>query len=278
MLPQNPNRLLGTTSMTPIERSMGRFMRAPDHPDGNDSNQQENNTGGNNNPPSEDSNTQNNSGDDFDPVAFFSDGGGGDETPPSQSGSAGNSPPPPPPPSNTEPNVDKEFADKLFSEIDALPFEGVFSDDVTEAINKGDYKGANEAITKNLRGAVRQSTIANAKLLRKFGEAQTNSIMERVRGMIDERVTGEKATDALVSAIPAASNPKVAPVIRAIYDQALLKSKGNVAEAVSVTKRMMATMTSEIAAESGFDVAPADPHSNRSTPPRTNWLEELTKV
>lgn len=258
--------------MTPVERQMGRLMRAPDaHPDGTpdpNNNNQAGNTGADGGAPA----SQNNTGEDFDPVAFWNTDGG------EANGASGTNPPssagPATPPSSTNSeDGNPNFATQLIERINGLSFDGVFTDEIAEQINSGDFKGFNEALQSRMRDAVRQSMVTNVQLIRQV----TQGMMTQVQQMIDEKLTGVRQSDELIKAIPSASNPKVGPAIRAIYDQALKNANGDTKKALAATKSMMATLTSETASDLNLHVAPQDPHGTRARQP-TNWLEELAQA
>ena len=268
--------------MTPAERQMGRFMRAPDGHDGGSSQQPlqggpretnpggENNSGGNNGQSGGQPRSQNNSGDEFDPISFWDEGGDDEEGPDNRQSAP--TPSPSPTPSST-PTPSANPGQQMLEEIRNLSFDEVFTTEVTTELNEGKFEKANELITKNLRSGVESAFRTTVKLLTQFSEVN----QRQMQAMIDERLTGEKQSDALVKAIPSAANPKVGPAIRAIYQPALRRAKGDTTKAISATKAMMQTLSSETADDLGFEVAPRDPHAPRTrTAPATNWLESLT--
>jgi hypothetical protein len=81
---------------------------------------------------------------------------------------------------------------------------------------------------------------------------------------------------ALVKDFPAAKDPRVAPVIKSIFDQALVKSKGNRELAVKQTKQMVALMANTTADDLELSVAPRGAGDSRPSQPSINWLDELT--
>lgn len=268
--------LLHSTGMTPMERRLGRYLRAPDdHPGapggfipdggGGAGTGDGNNGGGNSGGDGGGSSNQNNTGaDELDPSDFWNDPAPKEEPNPN----------PAPKIDPNQPNPDGDFANQLVSHIDGLKFDGVFTDEVTQAINQGDYTAANTAITANLKQAVKASMGVQAQLLKRFSDTLVPNIEKRVTDMVNERLGQEKAQDALTQAIPSASNPKVGPGIRAIYNHALTRTGGDTAKALAMTKSMMRTMASEMSGDVDLDVAPRDPHASPRPKP-TNWLEEL---
>jgi len=281
MNPSNIHPLLASTSMTPAERAKGHFMRAPDgHPEGGggggtDSGGGGNNADGNSGGGGTGGQTPNNSGaPEFDPVKFWQDP---EPEPASENRSDSRQPDSGSPNDPNNPKPQSEFATQLTQRIEGLKFEDVFTDDVTAAINQGDYKGANAALAENMRAAVKESLGVQVQMLRKFGETMESQIMGKVESMVNQRLTGRDQTDALVKAIPSAASKEVGPAVRAIYEKALDHSKGDVETAISMTKNMLSTLGHKTADDLNLSVAPKDPNS--SPPPQeTNWLEELTSA
>lgn len=278
---KNPSmaRLLSHTSMTPTERRVGRFLRAPDgHPDGNtggDGNNGDGNSGTGGNAPANQNNT---SPPEFDPASFWQDpepdsGGSSSRSDSTPAGDSGSTPAPPPP--APAPQGD-QFSQELVQRIDNLDFGPVFTDEVTAAINTGDFKAANEAITGNLRKAVKESMVTNVSLMRRFGQSLTEQLRSETQQLIESRFTGQRNTDALTQAIPSAASKDAGPGIRAIYEHALKHTKGDADKAIVMTKSMLRTLSTSAAGDIDLDVAPRDPHAPRNQVRKpTNWEEEL---
>jgi hypothetical protein len=274
---------------TAVERQMGRPMRAPDDhpgappgfvPDGGtpantgaatgDSGSSGNNSGGNNGSGGGDSNPQNNSSqpDPFD--GFWSSGGEtsgssptGDAATSGDSSSTGRTQGD----QGTKPNRGQELVQRL----DNFPVAEVFTREVAEAMNQGDFKGANTTIEKNIRSAMKEVFSTNVGLMRDFAEVMTSQVKE----MIDGAIGTQKNHDALLEAIPRAGDKRFGPVIRQVYDQALNRNKGDTAKALTETRSFLQLMSRETSQDLGLDVAPHDPHA--APPTRAiNWLEELT--
>lgn len=288
---QNPTNsgmgsLANRYNWTASELAMGRVMRGdsghrdlPGAPSGfvpngtPNSDQQQtqqapaNNGGGNSGADASSTTTQDNTGgDELDPVAFWSDG---DENAagPSRSDSAPASESSPSTRTDEPPNVGQQ----LMTQIGELPLAEVFTDTIAKEINEGNFDNANKMIHENVRTAMQQSLRSTATLMREFGGIVT----KQVQAMIADAMGNQQNSDYLVAQIPAASNKKVGPAIRAIYDRALERTKGDKTEAVKQTKAMMRTLTTELAGDLDLSVAPRDPDSAQPAH-STNWLEELT--
>lgn len=168
---------------------------------------------------------------------------------------------------DSKPNIGQQ----LMTEIESTKFDGVFNEDVAKKLAEGDFDAANGAVEKNLQAAMKASLRHNARLLGEYGKM----MLGRIEEIIDDRIGAQVNSDYLVEKIPAASNPKVGPAIRDIYDRALTRTNGDRAKAVEQTKAMMRTLTTELAGDLDLTVAPHDPHSEGSASAKTNWLEEL---
>lgn len=278
------NRFHWTTS----ERTIGRMLRNPeaDHvgappgftPDGGGSQQQQSGANqqqdGNNQSvipgqESSQSNQKDNTGDEgWDATKFWQDEPAGEAAPSPRDSvvtkPAGSS-------ASDSDDSKNNIGAQLMAEIDSTQFGEVFNKDMAQQLAEGDFKGANEAVTKNLQTAMKSSLRHNAKLLGEYGKM----MLRNIESIIDDRIGQQVNSDYLVEKIPAASNPKVGPAIRDIYERALVRTKGNREQAVEQTKSMMRTLTTELAGDLDLTVAPHDPHSDRATTKSTNWLEEL---
>lgn len=279
------NRFYWTTS----ERAIGRMLRNPETDHGAGAPQgfiptdggggqpkqesQTPNKDGNNQPvitkqESSPANREDNTGDDkFDAASFWLDEPASERVP-SPSDSAA-----PKPGGSSTSNQDdskKDIGSVLLSEIESTKFEGVFNEDIAKKLGEGSFQEVNDAIVKSLQSGMKASLRHNARLLGEYGKM----MLGKIEDLIEERIGSQVNSDYLVEQIPAAGSKTVGPAIRAIYDRALERTKGDRVEAVKQTKSMMRTLTTEMAGEVGLEAAPPDPHADR-TATKTNWLEEL---
>lgn len=262
--------------MTPIERQMGRLMRAPDHPAPGNEGTGDNNqagVGGNNSESTTGGGGEDNSGQSFDAEAFWNgpapennDASGNGES--AINGTQG---------SGTQGqggNQDGDnVGDALARQLSTLNFgESVFDPKVVEQINEGNFDGFNERMNSVLQGAVRNSLLMNVQVIREYGVRLKQQILDEVQGTL----IGRDDQSQLIKDFPAAANPKIAPAIQRIFDQALKNTNGNRVEAVKQTKQMMSLMASETASDLNLDVAPRGQGDSRpSTASNIDWLQEL---
>ncbi len=243
----NRVNLLAGTAMTPAERSMGRFMRAPDgHESGgegvgiddlsgtNDSGGTGDNKGGNSGDSGAAGDKQNNSGQ-SDPTAGFWDKQA------DANADAGDS--------NNEDG--KAIGTELATMISGAQFAPVFTKELADQIAEGNLDGINAALTESHRLAMKQSVGVFAKLL----EAVTGRMQSDFDSRIQKALGGEKANTALETHFPAAKDPAIRPMIQQVFDQSLANTKGNVSEAVKQTNAMLKAFGTR----TGLTTPPADP-------------------
>lgn len=254
--------------MTPAERQMGRLMRAPDGHDGGDSGAfgdnagtPQGNSGGD---PANPGSTPNNNGADFDPSTFWDGPSEGEGAAPSgESAGAGN------PPSGTESGG---FAQQLTTQLSNMTFgEPLFTQEIAEQINQGDFTGFEKRVQAQMQAAVRQSLALNVQVLRPFAE----QLMTQMRQEFGSTLNNRDNEETLIRDFPAAKDPRVAPVIKRVFEQALTNTKGDRAKAVAQTKQMISLLTNTAAGDLDLEVAPRGQGDSRPSAP-INWLDELT--
>lgn len=274
----NKNSLYGVTAMTPIERAHGRFMRAPDHPgDAGAASQQfgGNNGGqgggGNADESASGGSDSNNTGEKFDASSFWNGPAPAGDAAPSgesaggtgkESGTGGK---------DGQPGTG--FAQQLTERLSGLTFgEPIFTAEIAEQINEGNYTGIQERMNASMQQAVRESLAMQVQILRPFAE----QLMEQVRQETQQTFTSRDNKESLVTLFPAAKNPVMAKTIQPIYDQALKNSGGDRTKAVSQTKEMLRYMAGESAADLNIEIAPRGQGDRGGPTPNFNWLDELT--
>ncbi len=274
----NKNSLYGTTTMTPMERRAGRFMRAPDHP--GDAGAASQPSGGNNGGQGAEGNSDsgasgdsgaNNAGDKFDPAAFWNGPAPAEGAAPSgesagkdggESGNKGGG-------DGNQPG----FAQQLTERLNGLTFgDPIFNAEVAEQINEGNYTGVQERFNAMGQQIVRESLAMQVQILRPFAE----QLMEQVRQETQQTFTSRDNKESLVTLFPAAKNPVMAKTIQPIYDQALKNAGGNREKAVAQTKEMLRFMAGESAQDLNIEIAPRGQGDRGGPTPNFNWLDELT--
>lgn len=263
--------------MTAIERIHGRFMRAPDHPGaggdasagipdagGDNGGGTGGNSGGDSGSNGSDSN---NTGDNFDPTTFW-DSPTPTPTPAASAESAGGT-------SQGSGTQEQQggFAAQLTQQLGGMSFgEPVFTPEIAQEINEGNFAGFEKRLQTQMQAAVRQALAMNVQVLRPFAEQLLTQMRDEFGGTLNERDN----VDQLVKDFPAAKNPTVAPVIKGIYDQALVRTQGNRELAVKQTKAMLAHMANTTAGDLDLEIAPQGAGDSRPSQPAINWLDELT--
>lgn len=275
--------------MTALEASRGRFMRGPEgHPaagGGAAPNPQENpgqgaGAGGNNPgnfglPGQGGSEPDNNSGLGFDPTSFWDDPSSGDSgssgrtresADPSQSGGGS--------PDNSGGNNQQDpTVSAIANRLQGLQLgNNLMSEQVINELAEGNTQTFHQNLNTAFNNAIRESLLMNAQVL----EAAMTQMQGQFQSMIDERFNGRDDDAELIRNFPAAQNPRVAPMIRGVYNQALKHAGGDRAKAVSMTKDMMRIMSQESADDLDQFVAPRSAGDDfRPQGKPTNWVKEL---
>lgn len=261
--------LLTASMMTPIERSMGRFMRAPDHPgaagggEGGNGAGDGNNGGGNNGQSGSDSNNQNNDGQPLDLNAFWNGEPGADGKSPSGESDDGK------PASGSSPTA--AATPNIAEQIQSMSFGEFMTPDVIEKMGEGDMSGFNAGLQGFGQTVMRQTLALSVGIMKQLRE----QIFAEVEGKIDGRVTGDRQHDALIAAIPSAGKPEMGPTIKNIYARALTNQKGNVEKAIEQTKQVLQLQAEAFGGDLGLNVAPKTVADSYAPPKTTNWLESL---
>ena len=246
---------------------IARIMKDPEgHPGAKPAPAGDNGTGTQGNSGADSGNpdlSQNNSGEDFDTSTFWVSPS--DEPGAAPSGeSAG---------TGTPGGTESSFAQNLTSQLQNLTFgEPVFTQEIAEEINQGNFSGFEKRIQAQMQAAVRQSLAMNVQVLRPFAE----QIMTQVRNEFSSTLNSRDNNESLTRDFPAAKDPRVAPVIKGVFDQALIRTKGDRAKAVAQTKQMIALLTNTAAGDLDLDVAPRGQGDSRPQANAVNWLDELT--
>lgn len=166
-----------------------------------------------------------------------------------------------------------QFATQLSERLNGLTFgEPLFTAEIAEQINEGNYEGIQGRFQSAMQQAVRESLAMNVQILRPFAE----QLMEQVRNETKQTFNSRDNQESLVTLFPAAKNPVMAKTIQPIYDQALKNSGGDRTKAVTQTKEMLRFMAGESAADLNIDIAPRGQGDRGGPTPNFNWLDELT--
>lgn len=212
----------------------------------------------------------NNTSDQFDPVAFWNgpapaNGGSGSGE------SAANNP------SNSESDTQgggNDLNTQLATQLQNMSFgEPVFTPEIQQQIQEGNFDGVQDRFNSMMQQGVRQALAMQVQILRPFAEQMMNQMREEFGSTLNNRDN----TDQLVKDFPAAKDPRVAPAIKNIFDQAIKNTGGDRVKAVAQTKQMMALMANVTSGDLDLRVAPRGSEDfGGPQQPVTNWLDELT--
>lgn len=223
--------------------------------------------GGNNNPgnvgqPGGESQTDNNGGQPFDAEAFWNPPSGGEGAGPD--GSQGSAPAPTPPGANIGQTLSTALTNMRFSDGDFM------TPTLAEEMSQGNFTNFNQNLQQYGQNVARQTIQQVVPILKAVRDQIMADVGQTVQGEFGSR----EDSAALVKAIPSAANPKVAPIVKPIFEQAMRVAKGDRAKAIEMTKTMLQMTNSTLVDDSSLGIAPRG--AGDSTTPKVNWLEELT--
>lgn len=269
----NRANLLAGVAMTAIERSKGRFMRAPEHTD------YEAFSTPSGDPASGAGNPGGGSAAGADSGAGGGNGGNSGE---SGSGSEGGD--------NTgQPGADARFwepkpevdtagaesdqaastalGQELSGMIQSFAPAPAFTKETAEKIAAGDLDGVNQAFQAQHQAVLKQSVVATAKIVETMLARQEANFEARI-----QKALGNKDNEvALESHFPAAKDPAYRPIVQRVFDQALVNSKGDRNKAIEQTKGMLAAFGNA----SGLTTPPGDPSSRALESRSKSLVDEL---
>ena len=244
------------------ERRLGRFIR-----DGEG--HEQNNTGGEQGGNKNNESNNNNTGQEFDPSSFWQEPAEESSAPKKTvEGQEGNQAKP------GNEDSSNQLGTKLSQQIQGFAAKEVFTAEVVEGINEGDFSKFDANLSKAMQSSMEQNLQMTVQVMQQFG----TKMMEAIEAKINSSFTSKENYDELHTQIPSAKNPAVAPIVKSIYDRALVLAKGDKTKAVTMTKNMLNSMASETGKDAGLHVAPVGSESNfGGSGPKTNWLEELNQ-
>lgn len=215
----NRSELLNATNMTPIERQLGRFMRAPDHPLSNDSGDTGNNTG-NSGDSETDESGEDNTSQANELEQFWNEQA--DEAPDEES-------------EREIQTASQNLGKQLGDSIKAFKGPEAFTKEIADAIADGDLGQVNAAFAARDQALLQQSMTLSAKLFGGVIERLTADFEARI-----ERALGNKDSEvALETHFPLARDKAMRPMVKRVWDQALRNAKGNKEEAIRQTRGML---------------------------------------
>jgi len=224
------------------------------------------NSGGNADGGASGAGESNNDGQNFDATTFWGNSDGGSSSDPSgesaqnggndESGSSGGG-----------------LQQILTGRLESMTFgDPVFTDEIAEQINAGNFEGVEARIQAQMRNSVRNALSMMVSILKPFSEQLT----QQMRGEMNSTFSSRDDSSALETLFPAAKNPAVRPMIQSIYTQALKNTRGNRDKAVAQTKEMLKFAADVSAEDLDISVNPRGAGDEGRPQTATNWLDELT--
>lgn len=225
------------------------------------------NSGGNSGAEGSSSSESNNDGQNFDAAAFWGNSDAGDGSASSEeSAQSGGS-------SESGSSEGGSLQEVLAGRLEAMTFgDPVFTADIAQQINEGNFEGVEGRIQAQMRAAVRNSMSMMVQVLRPFSEQLTNQF----RSEMQQTFSTRDDSQTLEQMFPAAKNPAARPMIQNVYTQALKNTKGNRTEAVKQTKDMLRFMAGVSADDLDVTVAPRGEQDSGRPAKDINWLDELS--
>lgn len=231
-------QLLTHSMMTPIERRMGRFMRAPDGHDGGDSTPDGDNPGGNSGDSSVPGGDSNNSGQSIDPASFWTNPDANNSS--DQNGNNNDS--------GTPEDVGKTVAESIANFKAPL-----FTKEIGEQLAEGNLEGANAHFQTLSQQMMQQAVIHSTRIMQAFGA----DLLKQIRSEIDGKFTSKDDAQTLEQAFPSMRDPAMRPVINGIFQQSLRHSNGDRSKALEMTRDMLKTLGKTGQKDFGIEPGPS---------------------
>jgi hypothetical protein len=141
---------------------------------------------------------------------------------------------------------------------------------MAEEMSQGNFTNFNQNLQNYGQSIARQTIQQVVPILKAVRDQIMNDVGTKVTGEFGSR----EDSAALIKAIPSAANPKVAPIVKPIFDQAMKVAKGDRTRAIEMTKTMLQMTNSTLVEDTSLGIAPRG--AGDSTASNVNWLEELT--
>ena len=209
--------------------------------------------------------TQDNTGQEFDGNSFWDQPSAEATGTPGQPGSAESGAP------AGGQNDAAEFGKQLSARLDAIAFDPAFTEEIARQVEQGDLSGINKTMAANHQKAVRESVVLTAQLMQKSQEA----LLTKVQSMIDQKLGTRDTNKTLEENFSMAKDPALRPIVQSVFDQAMLKAKGNRTVAVAETQKMLKVLGVRGAKDMGITTPPASPEDTFTSDAATSLVEEL---
>jgi len=160
--------------------------------------------------------------------------------------------------------------------VATMDFGSVMTPDIQSELQNGDFTNFNASMNKTMQKVVEQTVMLTAKMIDHAGQTTKKDVSQLVTG----HISSNDAKRALFAAIPAARDKAIAPIAEGVMAQALRRTKGNVDQAVDMTKKYLAAMAKATSSSLGITVVPqGEPGSegllSNSDNPQPDWLKDV---
>lgn len=258
MVKRSLGYLLHGTAMTAAEQSKGRFMRAPDGHEGGNMGIADSAGAGDNTGNSGESGTPKEGEDNTsqtDPLKGFWDAKPEEDA------------------SGDDLEARKAASQQLGAELGGIikQFQApeVFTKETADAIADGDLSKINEQFQAYGEKMMQHQLGVTAKLI--------GTVLDRFSTEMESRIAaalGEKDSEvALETHFPLAKEPEFRPMVERVWKQALVKTKGNRTEAISLTRGMLEAFGNQTAGS--LREAPRDSTAGINTPASKSLVADL---
>lgn len=150
----------------------------------------------------------------------------------------------------------KDFGTQIMTEISGWnPPKPLFDADIAKEVADGNLDGVNARFNEMVQGAVRQAVVLTAKIMQRF----EGSIDQRIDGKLGQDRTRQGDEGLLAENFTSFKDPAVAPMIRGVFQQSLLHTKGDRTKALEMTRGMLRTMGQTGRNDLGIEAPPRNP-------------------
>jgi len=131
----------------------------------------------------------------------------------------------------------------------------IFDDAVAQEIADGKLDGINARFQQMGQAVIQQAVVMAARMMKAFEE----SMEQRIDGKISSTQTADRDEQLLGKSFTAYAKPAMQPVIRGVFQQALIHTKGDRNAAVDMTRGMLKSMGQLGQEDFGINAPPRNP-------------------
>lgn len=136
--------------------------------------------------------------------------------------------------------ADSGLRESVANHLAAMPFTDVFSSDVADALNQGDYSAANEAIKANMQALMKHTMQGMLPVMDAAFNRFDSRVQEQIQGSLSSTL-GQRDSEAVLASEFSSQmrDPAVAPIVRNIFAQAMKNNKGDRTKALESTRSLL---------------------------------------